>query len=110
MPRISLTPRFFDWAARDTLVVTEHNTLTIQADATRLPDHLDLSIDGLPGGSRVTAAEVALPDGVELAAEPDLVLVAVTVAPTAEEMEAEVAGEAPAAVEPTEAEEAPAEA
>jgi large subunit ribosomal protein L25 len=97
-------------AARDTLVVTEHNTLTILADATRLPDHLDLSIEGLPGGSRVTAAEVALPDGVELAAEPDLVLVAVTVAPTAEEMEAEVAAEAPAAVEPAEAEEAPAEA
>jgi large subunit ribosomal protein L25 len=97
-------------AARDTLVVTEHNTLTILADATRLPDHLDLSIDGLPAGTRVTAADVTLPDGVELAAESDLVLVVISAAPTAEEMAAEGAGEAAAPAEAAEpAEEAPAE-
>ena len=99
-------------AVRDTLVVTEHNTLTILADATRLPGELELSIDGLVAGSRVTAAGVALPEGVELAAEPDLVLVVISAAPTAEEMAAEGSGAeaVPAAVEPAEAEEAPAEA
>jgi large subunit ribosomal protein L25 len=102
-------------AARETLVVTEHNTLTILADATRLPSGLQLSIEGLRAGSRVTAAEVSLPEGVELAAEPDLVLVVISAAPTAEEMAAEGAGAeaAPgaAAAEPAEpAEEAPAEA
>jgi large subunit ribosomal protein L25 len=102
-------------AARDTLVVTENNTLSILADATRLPDRLELSIDGRTAGSRITAAEVSLPDGVELAAEPDLVLVVITAAPTAEEMAAEGGGEAAAAAaaavaEPAEAEEAPAEA
>jgi large subunit ribosomal protein L25 len=100
-------------AARDTLVVTEHNTLTILADATRLPGGLQLSIDGLRAGSRVTAAEVILPEGVELAAESDLVLVVISAAPTAEEMAAEGSGAEAvpaAAAEPAEAEEAPAEA
>jgi large subunit ribosomal protein L25 len=83
-------------AAMDTLIVHEHATLTILADATRLPDHLEASIAGLQAGSQVTAADVVLPTGVELAAEPDLVIVAITGAPTAEQLAAEV-GEAPAA-------------
>jgi large subunit ribosomal protein L25 len=73
--------------ARDTLVMHEHQTLAIQADATQLPDHLDASIDGLGAGSRVTAADVKLPAGAELAVEPDLVLVVVTAAPTAADLE-----------------------
>jgi large subunit ribosomal protein L25 len=96
-------------AVRDTLVVQEHNTLTILADATRLPDHLDASIEGLPAGSRVVAADVALPDGVELVADPDMVLAMVSAAPTAEELAPETVeepevgeGEAPEAAAPAE--------
>ncbi len=91
-------------AARDTLVMTEHNTMAILADATRLPDHLEVSIEGLEAGSRVTAREVTLPDGVELAADPDLV-VAVVAAATVAELEPEVPAEVPAEA----AEAAPAE-
>jgi large subunit ribosomal protein L25 len=76
-------------AARDTLVMHEHQTLSVVADATRLPDRLEASIEGLEAGSHVTASQVSLPDGVELAAEPDLVLVVVAAAPTAEQMAAE---------------------
>jgi large subunit ribosomal protein L25 len=92
-------------AARDTLIVHEQNTLSVLADATRLPDHLEVSVDGLDVGSRVTAGDVKLPSGVELAADADLVLAMVTGAPTAEQLEGEAA-EAPAAEEA----EAPAEA
>ena len=95
-------------AARETLVVTEHNTLSILADATRLPDHLDVSIDGLGAGSRVTAGSVTLPEGIELAADADLVLVVISAAPTAEEMQAAGGAEVPVAVvaEPSETPEA----
>jgi large subunit ribosomal protein L25 len=79
-------------AARDTLVMHETDSLAILADATRLPDHLEASIEGLEPGSRVTAGEVTLPDGVELAADPDLVIAMVAGAPTAEALEAEGAG------------------
>jgi large subunit ribosomal protein L25 len=88
---------------RDTLVMHENDTLAVLADATRLPDHLVLSIAGLPAGSQVTAAEVVLPEGVELAVDPSTIMVLVTAAPTEEQMQAEGGGEAPAAA----AEEAP---
>jgi large subunit ribosomal protein L25 len=88
-------------AARDTLIVHEHAMLSVLADATRLPDHLEVSIDGLEAGTRVTAADVTLPTGVELAADPELVVAIITGAPTAEQLEAE-AGEAPEAEAPAE--------
>jgi large subunit ribosomal protein L25 len=83
-------------AAAGTLVTTDHDTLTIVADATRLPDHLEVSIAGLEAGSQVTAGSVPLPDGVELAVDPELVIAMVRVAPTAEDMagESEAPGEA----------------
>jgi len=91
-------------AARGTLVIHGHDRIAINADATRLPDHLEASVAGLDVGDRVTAADVVLPPGAELAADPETVIAIVSVAPTAEQMETE-AGEAPA-----EAVEAPAEA
>jgi large subunit ribosomal protein L25 len=91
--------------ARDTLVMHEHQSLSVTADATRLPDHLEASIEGLEPGSHVTARQVALPAGVELAADPELVLVVVTAAPTAEQLAAE-AGLLPSEEEAAEAAEA----
>jgi large subunit ribosomal protein L25 len=98
-------------AARETLIVHEHDTLSILADATRLPDHLEVSIDGLEAGSQVTAADVTLPAGVELAADPDLIVAIITAAPSEAQMEAEGGVEAPAAEaeEPATTEEQPAE-
>jgi large subunit ribosomal protein L25 len=84
-------------AARETLIVHEHDTLSILADATRLPDHLEVSIDGLQAGSQVTAADVKLPSGVELAADPELIVAIITAAPSEAQMEAEGGLEAPAA-------------
>jgi large subunit ribosomal protein L25 len=83
-------------AARGTLVIHEHDRLSVVADALHLPEHLVASIDGLEAGSRVVASAVALPDGVELAGDPDAVVAIVSVAPTAEELEGETAVEAPA--------------
>lgn len=92
-------------AARGTLVVTENQTLSINAEALHLPDHLEASIEGLEAGSRVTAADVTLPSGSELAADPDLVIAMVTGALSAEQLEGESAEETP-----VESAEAPAEA
>jgi large subunit ribosomal protein L25 len=91
--------------ARDTLVMHENNQLAVLADATRLPDHLEASIDGLEAGSQVTAADVQLPQGVELAADPGLVIAVVTGAPTEAQMDADGGETAPA----EQTDEAPAE-
>ncbi|GIF70542.1 50S ribosomal protein L25/general stress protein Ctc [Asanoa siamensis] len=95
-------------AAPGTLVVHESDTLSVSADATRLPDHFEVSIEGLEAGSKVTAADVTLPDGTELVADPETTIAVISVAPSAEALEGETAegeaaegegaeGEAPAA-------------
>lgn len=75
-------------AAKDTLIVHDHDTLSVTADATKVPDHLEASIEGAEPGVQVTAADVTLPAGVELAADPELPVATVTAAPTAEQLEA----------------------
>jgi len=94
-------------AARNTLVVTESTTLSLTAEALHLPDSVEVSIEGLEAGAQVTAGDVPLPAGAELAVEPSTVLAVVSAAQTAEQLE----GEATEAAEGEgAAQEAPAEA
>ena len=74
-------------AARNTLVVNESNTLAVVAEAMHLPSGFEVSIEGLEAGSTVTAADVTLPEGTELAVEPEFVLAVVSQAQTAEQLE-----------------------
>jgi large subunit ribosomal protein L25 len=74
-------------AARNTLVVHESTTLSVVADAMHLPSSLEVSIEGLEAGSQVTAGDVNLPQGSELAVEPDFVLAIISQAQTAEQLE-----------------------
>ena len=76
-------------AARDTLVNHEHQSLSIIADATKLPERIEASIEGLQAGSHVSAGDLKLPEGVELAADPELIIAFVNNAPTAADLEAE---------------------
>jgi large subunit ribosomal protein L25 len=77
--------------APDGLVTQDLNALEVQADATRIPEALEVSVEGLPIGAHVTAGEVALPRGVTLVTDPEHLVVAVQAAPTAAEVEAELA-------------------
>ncbi|GID94402.1 50S ribosomal protein L25 [Amorphoplanes digitatis] len=84
-------------AARNTLVVTESNTLAVVAEAMHLPSGFEVSIEGLEAGSQITAGDVTLPKGTELAVDPDFVLAIVSAAQTAEQLEGDTgagAGEA----------------
>jgi large subunit ribosomal protein L25 len=80
-------------AARNTLVVSESTTLAVVAEAMHLPNGFEVSIEGLEAGSQVTAADVQLPQGSELAVEPDFVLALISQAQTAEQLEGDT-GEA----------------
>ena len=44
-------------------MVNEHYHLSVEADATKLPELFEVSIEGLEAGSQVTAGDVQLPDG-----------------------------------------------
>jgi len=87
-------------ATKEGLLVHDMNTLSISADATKIPDRVEVSIEGLQVGHHITAGQVALPSGVELLTDPEASVVTIVAAPTAEQVEAELAeAEAEAGVE-----------
>jgi large subunit ribosomal protein L25 len=93
-------------AAPDTLVVVDHNTVSIETEATHIPTGIVLSIEGLQAGTQFHASDLKLPEGSVLAIDPDTLLVNVTGAQTEEQAEAELAeAEAEAGIEPTIADE-----
>lgn len=104
-------------AKSDALVVTEANTITVEAEATNIPEWLEISIEDAEVGTQITAGEVTLPAGSTLLTDPEALIVNITHAPTAAEVEAELdEAEAGAGiehdatdVEMAQAEEAPAE-
>ena len=84
----------------DALVVTESSTISIEAEATHIPDEIDVNIEGLQPGSQVLAQDITLPKGSTLAVDPESLIVNITAAPTADEVEAELAeAEADAGIE-----------
>jgi large subunit ribosomal protein L25 len=87
-------------AGPDTLVNQESNTIEIESDAMSIPENLTLSVEGIRAGTQFLASQIPLPDGVTLISDPELLVVNVIPAPTADDLEAEGAGEtaeAPAA-------------
>jgi large subunit ribosomal protein L25 len=79
--------------APDTLVTQETNAIEIEAEALSIPEQLTVSIEGAEPGTQFTAGQVPLPAGVNLISDPDLLVVNVVNAPTAEDLEEEGAGE-----------------
>ena len=80
-------------AAADTLVNQDLNELLVSAEATAIPAHLEVSIEGLEVGAQVLASDVVLPEGVELEeVDPDALVVGIN-APVAVEEPAEGAEE-----------------
>ncbi|GAB3428908.1 50S ribosomal protein L25/general stress protein Ctc [Flindersiella endophytica] len=90
------------------LVQVEHNTLSVEAEATHIPTEFEVSIEGAEIGSQIHAGDISLPSGVTLHSVPETLIVNITAAPTAEQMEGaaeeetEAAGEGEGAEEATE--------
>jgi large subunit ribosomal protein L25 len=89
----------------DTLVTQETNAIEIEAEALSIPEQLTVSIEGAGPGTQFLAGQIPLPAGVNLISDPDLLVVNVVNAPTAEELAEEGAGEAAEAPEAEAAEE-----
>jgi large subunit ribosomal protein L25 len=85
-------------SAPGTIVNLDATSLSVEAEATHIPEHVEVSVEGLEEGSHITAADVKLPKGVTLLADPEVLVVAVSV-PAAAEAEA---GEEAAAEEASE--------
>jgi large subunit ribosomal protein L25 len=92
-------------AGDDSLVVVDHNSIAVEAEATHLPDQIVVSIEGLPAGTQILARDLQLPTGVTLDLDPETLIVNITNAPSAEAVAADLAESgADAGIEPTGAE------
>ena len=80
-------------AAADTLVTQETNAIEIEAEALSIPEQLTVSVEGAEPGTQFTAGQIPLPAGITLISDPELLVVNVVNAPTAEDLEEEGAGE-----------------
>jgi large subunit ribosomal protein L25 len=78
-------------AGPDTLVVTENTTISLEAEATHIPEFIEVDIEGLQAGTQILASQLALPDGTTLVVDPDTLVINVTQAQSAEDLEAELA-------------------
>ncbi len=87
-------------AAPETVVSMDYSELTVETDATSIPEYFTVSVEGMQAGTQVLAGQVTLPDGVELVTDPDALVVNVSQAISEEAMEAELAdAEADAGIE-----------
>ena len=87
-------------AAKETLVVLDNATIQIEAEATHIPEHIEVDIEGLEAGTQILASDLTLPEGSTLLLDPEALVVNITDAPTTEEIEAELAeAEAEAGIE-----------
>jgi len=80
-------------AASGTLVTQDASTIEIEAEALSIPDGLTVSVEGVEEGTQILASQVELPSGVILISDPDMLVVNVVAAPTAEDLQSEGGGE-----------------
>lgn len=86
-------------AGPGSLVTQDVAVLEIEADVSSIPESIEVSVEGLAVGTQVLAGAVSLPDGASLKSDPELLVVNVVAAPTAEQMEGEIDTEGAGVVE-----------
>lgn len=73
-----------------TLITQDASTLQVAVDAMNIPEQFEVSIADVAGGTQILASDVTLSEGAELITDPETLVIAVNVAPTAADMEAGV--------------------
>ncbi len=92
-------------SAPGTIANLDAATVALEVEATHIPQHVEVSVEGLEDGTHITAADLKLPRGAALAVDGDLLIVAVSVPAATLAAEEEIA-EADAEVAAEQSEEA----
>ena len=90
-----------------TMVQVDHTSITVEAEATHIPESFTVSVEGLDEGAQIHASDIALTEGSTLVSDPETLILAIvlprvaaaeesTSEEGAEEGEAEGGAEAPA--------------
>jgi len=90
-------------AHKEAFVQLENNVITLEAEATHIPEQIEFSIEGLEAGTQILASQLELPKGSTLVSDADQLIVNITQGKSSEAAEAEldaaVAENAPAPAE-----------
>ena len=65
-------------AAAETVVTLENATISLEAEATHIPEFIELSVEGAEAGTQVLAKDLELPKGSTLQVDEELLVVNVT--------------------------------
>ena len=76
--------------APDTISNHQLNSVLVEADATNLPDVIEVDITGRTAGNGITAGDLPLPAGATLITDAEALVIGFLGAPTAAELEAEL--------------------
>ncbi|MDR2930355.1 MAG: 50S ribosomal protein L25/general stress protein Ctc [Propionibacteriaceae bacterium] len=77
----------------EAVVILDQNTILLQVEATRIPPHIEIAVEGQEIGYTVTAADLVLPEGASFDVEPDALILSIQ-APQAKDMGESAAEEA----------------
>jgi len=75
----------------DALVTLEHATVALEAEATHIPESVEVDLEGAVVGTQILAKDLKLAEGSTLILDEEALVVNIVAAPTAEEVEADLA-------------------
>ena len=89
-------------SAAGTIATQEHTTVSVEAEATHIPERITVDIEGLEDGTQIHASDLELPSGSTLISDPATLVVAIsTPSGGAADEDVEPSGDSGEAVEET---------
>jgi large subunit ribosomal protein L25 len=79
-----------------TIVNHSATTISIEAEATHIPEHITVNVDGLEDGTQILAKDVELPKGTTLLSDPEMLVVGITTPSSGGSASVDAAEDAPA--------------
>ena len=68
-----------------TMVQLEHGAISVEAEATHIPESVSVSVQGLEEGAQIHAGEITLPEGTSLLSDPEMLILSIQLPPKVEE-------------------------
>lgn len=59
------------------MVQLEHNTISVEAEATHIPEFVSVSVEGLSAGAQIHAGDISLPEGTSLVSPAEMLVLAI---------------------------------
>ncbi|HET7723932.1 MAG TPA: 50S ribosomal protein L25/general stress protein Ctc [Propionibacteriaceae bacterium] len=84
----------------DVMVVMDQNTILLEAEATHIPEHIEIDVNGLEVGHNIAAKDLKLPEGAVFHGSPDDLILSAHATPSQESLDAELGAALGGAEEP----------